>query len=880
MNKQQLASRVWEMANSLRGKVSASAYKDYMLGFIFYKYLSDKQVKYMKDKLDMDDDDIKSLKEKDAKVVNNIKSNIGYFIEYKNLFATWVNKISSQSKNSTTLDISDVSKALSAFKVNIDNNFKSVYCTTNSDKNDDIFSTLSGGLNDLGSDDANRSKQIRELVNLVNTIPVNSREEYDMLGFIYEFLLKNFAANAGKAGEFYTPHEASFVMSEIIADHLKDRENISIYDPTSGSGSLLINIGKSIQKHINKCSIKYYAQELVHDTYNLTKMNLIMRNVSPNNIIVRYGDTLKDDWPYFDDNDKEHTYEPLFVDACCSNPPYSQAWDITNKEVDPRFAEYGVAPKSKADMAFLLHNLYHLRPDGIMTIVLPHGVLFRGGEEENIRTNLIEKGNIHAIIGLPSNMFFGTGIPTIIMVLRKKRNEDDILFVDASKGFMKEGNKNKLRPKDVKKIVETVIERKTIEKYSRVVPKEEIVKNKYNLNISMYVDSNEEPDLYDIYATMNGGVPNEEINKLDDYFSVFPSVKDELYEKENESYSQTKATDIESAINSNKEIIKYNNNAIEKLEKIPDYFRKNIIKNRQDVDITKLERSLYGLTIDLLGDTPLLDKYDLYEEVSEANNRIVLDLEVIKEDGDDAMRQVDDVIKLEKKKKSNEITEKVIGREGRIFKFELVEEVYFSEELKEIKKFTEKKESLIAEKNELIDSIDPNDKMEILKDNDDEEESDNEDTIDTKKLNKLIANIKKDIKKGAEYEEGEFYDVIWKIGEIISKIKIVSKNLNDAKTKLEKEVEKKINCLTDEECEFLLYKKWCEPFIDGLKETIYLPVSQFIEKNEHLVKKYELTFKELEKQIESNSNELKSLLKELDGEEFDIKGINDFINIL
>ena len=200
-------------------------------------------------------------------------------------------------------------------------------------------------------------------------------------------------------------------MSLIIADHLQDRTEIRIYDPTSGSGSLLLNIGEALARHIDDPDrIKYYAQELKQNTYNLTRMNLVMRGIKPDNIVTRNADTLEDDWPYFEDNDPENTYEPLYLDAVVSNPPYSQKWDPTGKESDPRYARFGLAPKSKADYAFLLHDLYHLKPDGIMTIVLPHGVLFRGGEEGTIRRNLIENNHIDAIIGLPPNIFFGTGI--------------------------------------------------------------------------------------------------------------------------------------------------------------------------------------------------------------------------------------------------------------------------------------------------------------------------------------------------------------------------------------------------------------------------------------------------------------------------------------
>ena len=405
MNKQQLAAKIWESANKMRSKIEANEYKDYILGFIFYKFLSETEIARLRAE-DWGDEDLKGLDENDAETVQYVRDLCGYFISYDNLFSTW---IASQSD----FTIADVRDALSAFERNIDPARKRVFAG--------IFDTLQTGLSKLGTDEKSRSKAARDLIYLIKDIPMDSRQDYDTLGFIYEYLISNFASNAGKkAGEFYTPSEVSQLMSEIVAWHLAGREEINIYDPTSGSGSLLIHIGQAVaRRNGNPNDIKYYAQELKENTYNLTRMNLVMRGILPDNIVTRNGDTLKSDWPWFDtDETKDETYEPLFVDAVVSNPPYSQNWEPPEPGEDIRF-EYGIAPKSKADYAFLLHDLYHLRDDGIMTIVLPHGVLFRGGEEGTIRRNLVENHHIQAIIGLPANIFFGTGIPTIVMVLRK-----------------------------------------------------------------------------------------------------------------------------------------------------------------------------------------------------------------------------------------------------------------------------------------------------------------------------------------------------------------------------------------------------------------------------------------------------------------------------
>ncbi|MDB5799745.1 MAG: restriction-modification system, modification (methylase) subunit, partial [Rhodocyclales bacterium] len=334
MNKQQLAAKIWESANQMRSKIEANEYKDYILGFIFYKYLSDKLVRFAKSE-DFSDEELRVLSESDTETVDHIKSNIGYFIAYQHLFSTWI-------AHKGDFDVSHVRDALSAFGRLIHPNHKRLF--------EGIFKTLETGLSKLGDTAAKQTKAISELLQLIKDIPMDSRQGYDVLGFIYEYLISMFAANAGKkAGEFYTPHEVSVLMSEIIAHYVKDRKTIQIYDSTSGSASLLLNIGQSIAKHMaDKDNIRYYAQELKENTYNLTRMNLVMRGILPTNIVTRNADTLEDDWPYFDDQDPVNTYDPLYLDAVVSNPPYSQKWDPQHKDSDPRYARFGLAPKSKA----------------------------------------------------------------------------------------------------------------------------------------------------------------------------------------------------------------------------------------------------------------------------------------------------------------------------------------------------------------------------------------------------------------------------------------------------------------------------------------------------------------------------------------------------
>jgi type I restriction enzyme M protein len=275
MNKQQLASKIWESANQMRSKIEANEYKDYILGFIFYKYLSEKQLQYCKEE-DFTDKEITTLTDDDEENVAHFKKNRGYFIAYNNLFSTWITL-------GKDFDVSNVRSALSAFNRLISPNHKKLF--------DGIFETLETGLSKLGETASKQTKAISDLLHLIKDIPMDGNQGYDVLGFIYEYLIGMFAANAGKkAGEFYTPHEVSVLLSEIISYHLRDRKEIGIYDSASGSGSLLINIGNSAAKHIDdKNNIKYFAQELKKNTYNLTRMNLVMRGILPSNIVTRNG---------------------------------------------------------------------------------------------------------------------------------------------------------------------------------------------------------------------------------------------------------------------------------------------------------------------------------------------------------------------------------------------------------------------------------------------------------------------------------------------------------------------------------------------------------------------------------------------------------------
>lgn len=851
MNKQQLASKIWESANKMRSKIEANEYKDYILGFIFYKFLSNKEIRTL-ESMHYPKDRLKEITEDKTSIVETLQNANGYFIEYNNLFSTWI-----EMRND--FDISNVRDALSAFTRLIKSTHKKVY--------DGIFNTLETGLSKLGDTSQSQTKAVKDLIYLINDIPMDNKQDYDVLGFIYEYLISNFAANAGKkAGEFYTPHEVSLLMSEIIAEHLKNRDKIEIYDPTSGSGSLLINIGKTASKYIKEENkIKYYAQELKQNTYNLTRMNLIMRGILPDNIVTRNGDTLEDDWPYFDEH---QAYNPLFVDAVVSNPPYSQNWDPKDREVDARYKEYGLAPKSKADYAFLLHDLYHLKSDGIMTIVLPHGVLFRGGEEGEIRKNLIEHNNIDTIIGLPANIFFGTGIPTIIMILRKDRDNTDTLIIDASKGFIKEGKNNKLRACDIKKIVDTVIKRESIPKFSKVIERAEIRKNDYNLNIPRYVDSSEESESYDIYSLMNGGIPKEEIKKYNHYFDVFPNLKTDLFENINTLYCKLKIDDLHSYIMNHQDIINYKNDYKEKFKNFDEYLKEELINNIDNVDITEEESKLSNSLFNRLENVSLVDKYSAYQILDDIWNIISGDLELIKSEGIEACNKIDPI--METKKKNGKETEVQTGIKGHIIPLDFV----IDYKLKDLKNDIISKENRLrkieSRVNEIFDSLDEDEKLEI------------ESTL----TEENDAFIPKEIeKKAKEYlksslSEGTIEKKVIEANNLFEEQKKLTKDIKNLNNNIEIEAQKEIENLNYEDICILLNKKWIDPIINGLDKMINNIVIEFAKSIEKLSTKYEQTLKDIDNEISKTEKKLTSMMDELTGSEYDMKGLEDFKSLI
>lgn len=480
---QELRARLEKVSDCLRGSMLASDYMYFVLGFIFYKYVSEKLESVANQELICDGTGFKSLWESDnaaAKdaLIEKCIERIGYFIEPEYLFSSAIAQVE-QGENVLPL---------------LEKSLKKIEDSTLGQESEEDFGGLFSDIDlaspKLGKTTDDKNTLVSNVLKALDGIDfgVEATQEIDILGDAYEYMIGQFAAGSGKkAGEFYTPQEVSRILAEIVTT---GREELgSVYDPTCGSGSLLMQVAKLDKVH------KVCGQEKNPTTYNLARMNMLLHGLSARDFAIKNGDTLELD-----------AFDGVQFDAIVANPPYSVEWSMADKFLrDARFSEAGrLAPRKTADYAFIQHMVYHLKEDGTMACVLPHGVLFRGNAEGVIRRWLIEKKNyVDAIIGLPPNIFYGTGIPTCILVMKKcRKGDDNILFIDASKEFEKVKTQNKLRPEHISKIVDTYRERKEIEKYSHLVSLKEVADNDYNLNIPRYVDTFEEEEPIDIHEVM------------------------------------------------------------------------------------------------------------------------------------------------------------------------------------------------------------------------------------------------------------------------------------------------------------------------------------------------------------------------------------------
>jgi type I restriction enzyme M protein len=503
--KKQLEQQLWNIANTLRGKMNADEFRDYILGFIFYKYLAEKMEIYANGILKTDGIKYKSINETTKNGVEYIDAireealeTLGYFLKPNELFSEVAKRGNSDIEGQSNFIIEDLQKIL----INIQ---LSTMGTESEDDFDNLFEDMDLNSTKLGKTPEARNEIIAKVLSHLDKIDFKLEDtELDVLGDAYEYLIGQFASGAGKkAGEFYTPQEVSKVLAKIVTTGKSKLK--SVYDPTCGSGSLLLRVAKEVKEISN-----FYGQELNRTTYNLARMNMILHDVHYRKFDIKQEDTL------------EHPQHiGLQFEAIVANPPFSANWSANPLFTsDDRFSQYGkLAPGSKADFAFVQHMIHHLADNGTMALVLPHGALFRAGAEQHIRKYLIEERNyLDAVIGLPSNIFYGTSIPTCIMVFKKcKENPEDVLFIDASQHYDKVTNQNILRDEHVDKIIDTYRNRLEELKYSKRITLKEIADNDYNLNIPRYIDTFEAEDSIDINIISNDiktlDMKIDEINK-------------------------------------------------------------------------------------------------------------------------------------------------------------------------------------------------------------------------------------------------------------------------------------------------------------------------------------------------------------------------------
>lgn len=523
---QKLYQALWNSADILRSKMDANEYKSYLLGLIFYKYLSDRMLVYSTELLEHESNDLDEAQKIYAEAYQDedmqedlkgaLKYDMAYEIKPELTFSALVDEIDEHTFQREHLQqgLRDIEQSDKIFE--------------------DLFEDIDLNSKKLGATPQKQNETIAAVMKALADLNLN---EYngDVLGDAYEYLIGQFAEDSGKkAGEFYTPQPVASLMTRIVMAGQENQKGFTVYDPTMGSGSLLLNASKYSNE---PKTIRYFGQELNTSTFNLARMNMFLHEVAPENQLLRNGDTLDEDWPQD---------EPTNFDGVLMNPPYSAKWSAVKGFLDdPRFSPYGVLPpKSKADFAFLLHGYYHLKNDGVMAIVLPHGVLFRGAAEGKIRKALLENGAIDTVIGLPSNIFFNTSIPTTVIILKKNRETRDVLFIDASQEFTKAKNKNLLEEKHIDKIYETYLKREEVEKYAYVATYDEIVENDFNLNIPRYVDTFEEPEPIDVVAL------KDEIKQTDQEISL---VSKELLSMVDELQVTEETKDIIDAL---KEVLK------------------------------------------------------------------------------------------------------------------------------------------------------------------------------------------------------------------------------------------------------------------------------------------------------------------------------------
>ncbi|MBC1585707.1 type I restriction-modification system subunit M [Listeria seeligeri] len=851
---EEIKRRLWDGANELRGSMDASRYKDYMLGLMFYKFLSDKTLETFKANSDCGRLSESELVEEYAKARADygesldkmIQGVLGYFVLPEYLYQTWLKDIA--------IGEFEVQKVIDSL-----NNFeRTIAVSGDSDDFQGLFSSSTIDLTDtaLGSNLNERSKNIKALIELFQDLNMVALQKSDVLGDAYEYLIGQFAMESGKkAGEFYTPRQVSEVMAQIAA---KTSNITSIYDPTVGSGSLLLTVKKHLKEDVQK-DLNYYGQEKNTATYNLTRMNLLLHGVRPEKMSVKNGDTLSEDWP----EDPNRPAEGVLFDAVVMNPPYSLAnWNKSNLKVsDPRFEVAGVLPPdSKGDFAFLLHGLYHLGQTGTMAIVLPHGVLFRGGTEGEIRKRLLNKNYIDTIIGLPGNLFTNTGIPVCVLILKKNRAiSDPVLVIDASRNFIKVGKQNVLQEKDIARIVDTYVERAEKTGYSHLASREEIIENEYNMNIPRYVEAIDEEIPHDVDAHLYGGIPQANIDELKTLQTTVKNVLDSSLKSIRDGYVQLEKPmdELTKEVLTDKNIIAKSDLIREKSQAFIENYWKKLHEINNILDVNPLmEEMLVGIK-ELLSPFDGIDVYGGYQIIAELwKNDLTHDAELIAGGGfytTGRTREANMVTKGSGNKKREEQD----GWIGAIVPNELIAKHLYSEELQVIEDKKARLAAVEAELSELVEAAKVEDSdenvalYESLKKN---TEGEPQDSFESK-------TVKAELKKTTK--ESSSYALLKQVDGLIAEKSGLGKEIKTKESELKEAVYERILVLTDEEIDELVFEKWFGTTVADLVKLIELPLKKELDILEQLHKRYAETLEDLDEESEKLEAELEKLMSEL-----------------
>ena len=847
----EIKKRLWDGANELRGSMNASQYMDYMLGLMFYKFLSDKtleQVRMTEQLYELTAEELVNhyknvYDEYQKQYIDLIRQQLGYYIQPEYLYQRWIQ------------DINEGRFELETIRTSLDDFERTIAGGQNPDDFENLFSSLDLTNQALGKDLNERSKNIKELISLFADLNMVALQKTDILGDAYEYLIGQFAMEAGKkAGEFYTPRQVSEVMAQIVT---LSGDVTSVYDPTVGSGSLLLTVKQHLSSQEQK-NLNYYGQEKNTATYNLTRMNLLLHGVRPEKMTIRNADTLAQDWP----EDPKRPSEAVQFDAIVMNPPYSlKKWNSDGLTIsDPRFSFVGMMPPDKTgDYAFLLHGLYHLGQKGTMAIVLPHGVLFRSGAEGAIRQRLIDKNYIDAIIGLPGKLFANTGIAVCIVVLKKNRSiGDSILVIDASKHFTKGKDHNILQDKDIARIVDTYSQRIENTGYSHLVSLDEIKKNDYNLNIPRYVEQIETEIPHHVDAHLYGGIPKEDFNKLPILTTVTKDILSmHLQEIRNGYYDIKNMDTLRVDILDSASVEEVNGKLNKRIEVYVEKYWENLKSVNEQTGLAGLKSAMLADAKRLFMNIKWVDPYEAYQVVAELWNTIFNhDLEIIAASGfyESARMTEPNMVSKGQGKNKRMVQE---GVRGSIIPNDLIEEILFSEKKKELEVIQVELENVSDELSELVEAakVEESDEYyalnDLIKRND---EGETTETFDAKLVKKELKNLG---------PTDDAYQLVKQTNDLLEKTKKLKKISKNNREALNDEICARFGTLTHDEIDQLLRIKWFGSFVAVMTDILRAPILKEIDTLLMLKTRYSDTVRSLDAAIDDLEKSIEDMMKEL-----------------